>query len=208
MAHEIPTLAAETRDRVGTRYARRLREVGQVPAVVYGHKQEPVSVALNLRDLDLILAHGAHTLKLELPTGAETCLVRDVQRDHLGDKVVHVDLARVDLSETVEVEIDLEFYGESPALKEAGSVLLHEMQTLTVACRADSVPDGVRVDTSGLTRDSHITVADLVLPEGVAAADDPEKLVASISFVKAAPVEEETDEAAEPEVVGEKKDGD
>ncbi|MEM9296673.1 MAG: 50S ribosomal protein L25 [Planctomycetota bacterium] len=206
MAHEIPTLAAQARDRVGTRYARRLRDTGQIPAVVYGHKQDPVAIALNLRDIDDAIHHGAHTLRIKLPEGEETCLVRDIQRDHLGDKLVHVDLARVDLSETVQIEVDLEFHGESPALKEAGSVLLHEMQTLTIACRADSVPEAIRVDTSALSRDHHITVADVELPAGVTAADDPGKLVASISFVKAAPAEDETAEGDQPEVIGEKKD--
>jgi len=209
-AHDIPQLTCEPRERVGTRYAQRLRKQGRIPAVIYGHGEAPVHSHVSYEDLKNILHDHAHLIQAVIDGQTASCLIKDVQWDYLGSHIVHVDLTRVDLSEEVEVEVDLNFEGEPKALQEEGTMLEHPLTTLTIKCRADQIPDGITVNIEHLTADEPLTVAGLVLPEGVAAVDDPETLVAHI--VEVQEVEEEEpivdEDAAEPEVISKKKDDD
>jgi len=202
--HDIPTISSEVRDRIGTRYARRLREAGRLPAVVYGHQQDPVHVSVDAEKFTDILHDGAHLLHIELDGKQESVLVKDVQWDYLGREITHADLARVDLSEEVEVEIEIILEGEPKALDEEGAVLNHPLQMLEVKCRADSIPDNITHDISELTLDDLVTAGDLALPDGVKLVTDPETAVAQITIVAELPEPEavETDADAEPEVIG------
>lgn len=212
MANEIPQLSAQPREKTGSRYARRLRDEGRLPGVVYGHGEGAVSISLDEHAVEVALHSGSQLFNLEVGGNVQACLVKDVQYDHLGKLPVHLDLARVDLSEEVEVEVYFDFtHAPEDYLEDIeGAVINHEMNELTVKCRADSIPENIEVDQSSLTLDTPITVADLQLPEGVKTDEDPERVVASVTIVAAAPEPEEDedggDEGAEPEVIG--KDGD
>ena len=102
---EIPTIKAEPRKAAGSRAATRLRRVGKLPGVVYGHKQDTVPILLDRHDLELHLEHGAHLLQVDMGGKAQPCLIKDAQYDHLGSTLVHIDLARVDLNERVKVRV-------------------------------------------------------------------------------------------------------
>lgn len=202
--HEIPTVTSQPRPKLGTRYAARLRKEGQLPAVVYGHKQDNVPVTLDYRAFTDLLHHNVHLINLEVDSKREPCLIKDVQWDHLGSKIIHVDLARVDLSEEVDVEVEIVITGEPAALQQAGAVLSHPLDALEVRCRADEIPETITVDVGELGVNDAITVADLKLPEGVKAVTDAETVVAQITIVEEVPeeVEAEAAEGAEPEVIG------
>ena len=99
MTHDTPTLTALPRHRTGSRYARRLRQSGQLPAVIYGHKSDPLPVSIDEKDMLTLLHHGTHVMKLNVEGGGEeTCLIKDLQFGYLGDNVIHVDFARVALA--------------------------------------------------------------------------------------------------------------
>ncbi|MEM6392710.1 MAG: 50S ribosomal protein L25 [Planctomycetota bacterium] len=201
--HETPTLTAEARTKTGSRYARRLRDEGKLPAVVYGHGEGPASLTINAKTFGELLDTSAQLINLEIDGKAEPCLIRDVQYDHLHRYPVHADFTRVNLSENVTVEVELVTHGDPEALKEAGAVLNQEITALEVSCRADAIPDEIRVDISSLTGDSPITVGDITLPDGVTTDLDADQPVATIAIVKAAPEPdtEEADADAEPEVI-------
>jgi large subunit ribosomal protein L25 len=202
---DLPKLGAQQRERLGTRYAKRLRDTGQVPAVVYGHKQAPVHVAVDRWQFEDLLHHGAHLLNVATDSTAEPCLIKDVQYDYLGTHVVHIDFTRVDMSEQVEVELEIELTGEPEALNEEGAILSQEMNSIVVKCRADSIPEKLTHDIGALTGDAPLTVADLQLPSGMTTDIDPETMVAQIQVMQEQPEEEVTEEAAEgeePEVIG------
>ncbi|MEO0966501.1 MAG: 50S ribosomal protein L25 [Planctomycetota bacterium] len=198
--HETPTLDVEKRDRIGTRYARRLRDSGRLPAVVYGHGADPVHVSADAKDAYETLKQGHHLINVQLDGKPEPCLVKDIQFDYLGDTVIHLDLARVDLTEEVELDVDLVYKGEPDA--GAGAVVEHPHQQVKVSCKANAIPDELVVDVSGLTADHPLTAGDIALPDGVTLVSDPQMAVAAISTVK-----EVTDEElaaagdAEPEVI-------
>ena len=95
MASTTPTVAATLRERLGTRYTRRLRAQGLLPVVIYGHGEKPVSAAVNAKEMLGHLHHGSHVITVALGGASQTCLVKDLQFGYLGDNVIHVDLARV-----------------------------------------------------------------------------------------------------------------
>ena len=88
---EIATLQAERRQAGGTRAAQRLRRTGKLPGVIYGHHEDPETVAVNAHDLNVLLEHGAHVVQLDVDGSKTQVLIKDVQLDHLGASLVHVD---------------------------------------------------------------------------------------------------------------------
>ena len=201
MSSERPKMIAQTRERTGSRYALRLRRGGKLPAVIYGHGQDPAHVALDTESIEQALNDGSHLLDIDV-TGVkvETCLIKDIQYDFLGDHIIHVDLTRVDLSEEVEVNVPLILKGDSkaPGLKEAGAILENPMTDLQVKCRADAIPREIAVDVSTLEVGQSVSVGDLVMPAGVEAISDAEAVIAQISVA----VEEELEVEGEEEVAG------
>jgi large subunit ribosomal protein L25 len=188
----------------GSREARRLRKSGAIPAVLYGHMQETISLAVPADELSAVLRHGGHVVRLQ---GAvrDTALIREVQWDVWGSHVLHVDFARVSEDERVEVEIPIELRGEAPGAREGG-MLEHLLHSIRVACSATSVPDRIQVRINELGINQSITVGDLSLPAGVTVLADPQTVVVQCVPARAVPAEEEPalPGAAEPELIGRK----
>lgn len=201
---QLPRIKSEPRQRTGTRYARRLRTDGKLPGVVYGHGKGNVPIVVDAEAFNDILQEHSHLVEVELDGAAEPCLIKDVQWDHLSSRIIHVDLTRVDLSEEVEVDVEIELVGEPASLEEEGAVLSQPLTELTITCRADSIPENITVDIGELGVGDSITVGELTLPEGVKAVTDEDQMVVQISVVAEAPEEEEApvEGAEEPEVIG------
>jgi len=208
---QIPKIAVEAREHVGSRYAARLRKDGRLPAVIYGHKQDPIHVAADAKEVSDLLHLNAHVLEVVLGDKAEACLVKDVQWDHLGTTIIHLDLTRVDLTETVEVEVEVEFFGDAVGLKSPGTVLDHPYSVVAVKCLVSEIPESIRMNVAALDIDDTLTVADLELPSGVTCTMSEDTVLAAVRRLAVAEeVEEEAeavteDESAEPEVIGRDK---
>ncbi|MEQ9097180.1 MAG: 50S ribosomal protein L25 [Phycisphaerales bacterium] len=211
MHEDAPTLPARKRERMGSRYAKRLRDRGGLPAIVYGHGQDPLSVEFDAHEANIHFSKGERVFVLEME-GAdnEFVLLQDLQFDHLGTHIIHADFRRVDLSERVEVTVPLEFVGNAKGLKTAGAVLTHPVTELHLECAVTNLPDVLEVDISNLGVDEMITAGEIPLPkETMKLLTPPDTRVVSI-FVKAE-IEEtsegsEVDAAASPEVITEKKE--
>ena len=202
---ETVQLKVEKREGRGTRKARHLRKTGMVPGVVYGHKQETISVSLSAEELARVIRQGAHVVDLSLEGGLEKALIRDLQWDHLGKDLLHIDFERVSADERIEVPVRIELRGIAPGVT-GGGILDQPLHTLTVECLAIAIPDSIRVNINELQMDGAIHVKDLTLPEGVKALDDPDAIVVHI---KPPVVEAEAPVApaatAEPELIGRPK---
>lgn len=209
MQHETPTITVMPRERTGSRYSQRLRKTGRLPAVIYGHKKEAIHVSVDEEDILNHLQHGGHVMKLQVEGGKlETCLVKDLQFGYLGDNLLHIDFARVNLHEEVTVHVHLDYVGESAAAAKAGAILKHIMTELEVVCKVSEIPEAIKVDQSRL--ETILTVDDIVLPAGVRTEIDPSTPIATINFVHreevAAGEEVEVAEGeGEPEVISEAK---
>src|SRR5215216_6179864 len=121
MATQAPQIQASKREQLGSRANKRLRDAGHLPGVIYGHKEAIVPVTLPRKEVVNHLNHGAHLFDLALDGKSEKVLVKEVQYDHLGIEVIHVDFARVSLDEKVEVTVPVELKGE-PNTDEGGVV--------------------------------------------------------------------------------------
>lgn len=202
---ESPTFTVQPREGRGSQAARRLRRQGLVPAVVYGHKEATLSVTLSTDELHKAIRHGVRVVDLKVDGKTETVFIRDVQWDHLGKELLHVDFTRVAADERIVVTVPLELRGTAPGVT-AGGVLDQPIHTLSVECLAISIPDSIRVPIGELQIDGAIHVRDLVLPPGVKAMADPDAIVVHVTQkmeepeAAAAPVE--VPEQAEPEVIG------
>lgn len=165
----------------GTRVAKKLRASGRIPAIVYGHKQAPIPISIGRDSVWDMIKKSTHLAELQMSGGGapETVMVKDVQWDHLGKEIIHVDFTRVDASEKIEAEVRLDLRGEAPGVNEGGS-LEHLVHAITVTCRADAIPDAIKVDISGLHMGGAIHVRELTLPEGVVVKGDPEALVVHV----------------------------
>lgn len=206
---EAVKIQAEARDPAknkgtGTRAARKLRAQGRIPAIIYGHKLDPVPVSLSRESVWEMIKRSTHLAEISLNGATETVLVRDVQWDHLGKEILHLDFARVSADESVETDVRLDVRGTAPGVAEGGAleVLVH---TVRVTCRANAIPDAIRVDVSDLHLDQSILVRDLILPEGVTIDADPEQLLLHVTSRAAAPEPSPTAEAEaaaqQPEVI-------
>jgi large subunit ribosomal protein L25 len=189
----------------GSRANKRLRDTGRVPGVVYGHKEEVLSVSMDKLDVTHHLSKGAHVFDLSMNGKSETVLVKEVQYDHLGDDVIHVDFNRVSADERVKVAVPIELKGKP---KEAeGGVLTQVLASLEVDCLVLEIPEVIRHSVVDMKLDDVLHVKDLVLPAGVKALQDGELIVATVKEVKevltVAP-EAAEGAAAEPEVIGRK----
>lgn len=211
MNENAPTIKATKRDRVGSRYAKRLREQGHLPAIVYGHGEEPLSIAVDARDAVKHIKLGEKVFKLAVEgQGEELVLLRDLQYDYLGTNLVHADFSRVDLAEKVTAHVHITLKGDAKGLKQGGAVLTHPVTEITVECALRDLPDHLVVNIAELDADHTIFARDIELPKGVTLASSEDDVIAQIVMAsKAAMSEEEADAesgAAEPEITRQKGD--
>jgi large subunit ribosomal protein L25 len=204
MAAQSAQVTAKIRGELGSRANKRLRDAGLLPGVVYGHKEAVVPVTLPHKEVVNHLNRGAHIFDLQLEGKNEKVLVKDVQYDHLGTHVIHVDFTRVSLDEKVKVTIPVELKG-TPKGEADGGVLQQIIKQLEIECLVTEIPDALRHNVSDMALNSVLHIKDLHLPPGVRVIQDGEYIVATVKeileAVAAAPVEGET---AEPEVIGRK----
>ncbi|MBN2375624.1 MAG: 50S ribosomal protein L25 [Sedimentisphaerales bacterium] len=196
---ETIVLKAEKREQAGSRYSRKLRKQGLVPAIIYGHKTEPVAIQLNYHDLALELQHHHRLLDVELDGAQEKLLVKDVQHDYLGDKVIHVDLTRVNIDERVQVTVEVELRGTPVGVSEGG--VLDQINTdIELECLVTAIPESVRALVSDLKIGETLVAGDLELPAGAKLISDPTTAIATVSVVAEEAEEAEEAEVAEGEV--------
>jgi large subunit ribosomal protein L25 len=205
---EIVKLEAKTRKAAGSRAARRLRKAGELPAIVYGHQQEPEPVLVNAHALGQLLERGTHLVDLQLEGKSQPALIKDVQFAYLGTEPVHVDFVRVARDERVTVKVPLEYKGTPVGINEGG-VLEHDMVDVEIECLATEIPDSIRVSIADLRLGQSLHVKDLELPANVTAKTSPDAIVCSVRAKKeeaevAAPAEGEA--AAQPEIITRKRE--
>ena len=200
-------LKVSSREQTGTDACRRLRAQQLVPAVIYGHGEQTLPVSLPEHELELLLSHGARLLNISLNRKAQKVLVKEVQHDHLGMRIVHVDLVRVSLDEKIHLTIPIELRGAVDASSHGGGVVEQHLSELEIECLANNIPDSIRIPVGKLTLGDSIRVKDLSIDQGVTVLSDPEILVVSVKIVAAEISAEEAAPEAEPpseepEVIG------
>ena len=205
----MAALKARLRTERGTRAARGLRKEGLIPAVIYGHGQPTVSVALSEHEVDLAIHHGERILEIELDKKKENVLIKDVQWDTFGHQPIHVDLARVDLDERVQVTVPIALRGTPVGINEGG-VMQQSATEVEIEVAVREMPDEIRMSVVSLAVGETIRMSDLELPTGAKLLGDPEALVCSLILIAEEPEPEPTEpeEAPQPEVIGDRGEED
>jgi large subunit ribosomal protein L25 len=207
----VMQLSGSRREKLGKGGARKARAAGEIPAVLYGHGEEPLAVAVKARDFDLMLrAHkgGNPIVNLSMNGGEYTALVRAVQYDPVTHLIIHIDFQHISLTEMVEVEVPVHVEGLAVGVKDGGGILEQITRHNAVRCLPTDIPTSINVDVSALGIGDSIHVSDLQVAN-IAILSDPATTVATIVpptvveepvAAEAAPVGE-----AEPEVIAKGK---
>lgn len=213
MSDETYTLVAKARERTGSRYSKRIREAGGLPAVVYGRGKDPVSITLDAKETISHIAKGEKVFELTLDgsDARQHVIVKDLQYDYLGTNIVHADLARIELTDRVDVSVPLHLVGDAPGLRTSGAIMTHPVTQLELNVLVTNLPDFIEVDVSEMQAGDVIHAGDVKLPKDtMKLLSDPEGVVAHV-VVQAEDAgdgeeAEVSGDAAQPEVLGEKKD--
>ena len=192
-------LTATVRDKVGKGAARTVRRQGLIPAVIYGGKEPPLSIALSDREVFFkIHAGGFMTTVAEINVNGDTIrtLPRDFQLDPVSDRPLHVDFLRILAGSTVTVDVPVHFVNEagSPGIRRGGvlNVVRHRIE---IECLADAIPDHIVADLTGLDINDSLHISAMTLPEGVKPTIERDFTVATVAAP--AGIKEEMRAAAE-----------
>jgi large subunit ribosomal protein L25 len=190
---EDTKVRAELRENFGKGYARRLRAAGKIPAVIYGHGTDPQHVALPGHQVSLLIRRANAVLELDVAGTQQLTLVKDVQKDPVHQIIEHIDLLVVKKGEKIAVDVPIVVVGE-PA---PGTIANLDAVSVALEVEATHIPENIELDVEGLEDGTHITAADLTLPQGATLVADPEMLIIAISVPAATVAAEEEIEAAD-----------
>jgi large subunit ribosomal protein L25 len=175
-------LSAEVRVSFGKGAARKLRVLGKIPAVIYGHGTEPKHVSLPGHETALLLRKSNVVLTLDIAGDQQLALIKDVQKDPVRQIIEHIDLIVVRKGEKVTVEVPVHVEGDSFP----GTLVIIDHNTIALETEATHIPESVTVSVEGLEEGSQILAGDVVLPAGTTLVTDPLALVINITVPRAA----------------------
>ena len=198
-------LKAKVRENSGSAQSRRSRGEGNIPAVVYGLGMDPVSVEIDAREFTNALKTEAGSnviFNLEIGKEKYTALAREIQKHVYRNEFLHVDFVQVDLSQTVDADVQINFTGIPMGVKEEGGVVQTVNSTITITALPTNIPTSLDLDISELNVGDNLAAADVDLPEGVELAnDEDDSILITITIPRAAVEEEEEIEGLEGEEV-------
>ncbi len=205
-------LKANLRDGIGKQKAKQIRLNKQIPAVVYGHgiKSTPIHVGKD-EFLKVIHTKAGENVIIQLTvegpkTIEKTVVIKEIQHSPTTDAIQHIDFNAISLTEKIKVKVPLHVKGDAPGMKEGGvlDVVHHEIE---VECLPTNIPERIDADISALKIGDAIHINELVFPSGVVPQFEPEEVIVAVHAPKAEVAPEAVAEgAAEPEVIGKKKD--
>jgi large subunit ribosomal protein L25 len=191
-------LQAELREGTGKGVARKLRQSGRVPAVLYGHGNDAVALSVDSRDLYHLLhtSAGSNVLVDVVVDGTDhLAMPREIQRDAIRGSFWHVDFLEVSRDETIAVDVPIHVVGESVGVKQGG-VLEHHLWDLHVECLPGDVPEAIEVDITALEVGDSLKVSDLTITSGVTVLTGEDESVLAVVVPQAREVEEAEEAAA------------
>jgi large subunit ribosomal protein L25 len=193
------------REQTGSRRMHRLRASGVVPAILYGHGEKAVNLAIGDAEVKSLIRHGARVVDLEGAVN-EKAFVRELQWDTYGVDVLHIDLTRVSADERVTLEVNVELRGTAAGQAEGG-VVDHVTHTVEIECLVIAIPDKLVLRIADLKLNGHLNADKIELPEGAKLITDPDKTIVTCSPPAVeAEVAAPASDGAEPEVIKRKTD--
>ena len=205
------SLNAQARTEKGKGATGRLRKLGMIPTIVYGMDVDPVLISINMHVFQTSTSKLAGENAIFAVTAEGTDLkdqltvIRDVQRDPVTERIMHLDLLRIDINKPIEVDVQVTSKG-SPIGLISGGQLEHGLRSLRLRCLPNAVPNAIEVDISGLALNQSLHVRDLSLGEGIEIMSHDYDVLFLVAAPRAEKEEVVEAAAATPEVVGKKEE--
>jgi large subunit ribosomal protein L25 len=199
------SLNASVRTESGKGAARKIRQSGNIPSVIYGHGREPQSLLTNARETERLLkgiATSATVIELNIDGTVAKTLIREIQRHPFKRHIMHIDFQELVAGETVSVRCPIVYVGTPDGVRHEGGLLDQIMHELHIEVDPSNIPNHIDIDISHLKLGKSMHVSDLKLAAGIKIMDDPESTLCVVQAPKAA-VEAVPAEptAAEPELI-------
>ena len=205
------TLSATVRAETGKGVARKLRQAGNIPAVIYGHAREPQSLVLNARETERLvksISVSSTVIELAIDGRSARTLIREIQRHPFKRSILHVDFQELVAGETVSVKCPIVYVGTPEGVRLEGGMLDQIMHELHIAVDPASIPDHINVDVSAIKLGKSLHVSDLTVPAGIKIVDDATSTVCIVQQSKTHADAPAADGAAEPELIRKPKPDD
>lgn len=198
------SLSASVRADTGKGAARKIRQEGNIPSVIYGHGREPQSLLTNARETERLLkgiATSATVIELSIEGKVARTLIREIQRHPFKRHIMHIDFQELVAGETVSMRCPIAFVGVADGVRHEGGLLDQIMHELHIEVDPSNIPNHIDVDVSALKLGKSLHVGDLKLPAGIKVLDDAANTVCVVQAPKAAVEVAPVDGAAEPELI-------
>jgi len=212
---ETRKLETEYRESRGKESARKMRAQGNIPAIVYGGTEEPISIWVAEHDLRRLFSTKWETAIVDLVVKGKVkkecnAIVKNVQQHPASGKVLHVDFQYILKGEKIRLVVPITLNGEPRGVKEMGGILEHGLRELAIRCFPRHIPDTIEIDVEQLGIHDSIPVREITAAyPDLEILDDPESILANVvpPKVEAEPVAEEEEVEGEPEVIAKGKEG-
>ena len=197
-------LNASVRTESGKGAARKIRQAGNIPSVIYGHGREPQSLLTNARETERLLkgiATSATVIELNIDGKVARTLIREIQRHPFKRHIMHIDFQELVAGETVSVRCPIAYVGVPDGVRHEGGLLDQIMHELHIEVDPSNIPNHIDVDVTGLKLGKSMHVSDLTLPAGIKVLDDADMTVCVVQVPKTAVEPVAADAAPEPELI-------
>jgi len=193
------SLDADVREQTGKGGARKMRQQGKIPAILYGRKMEPVTLSVNEHEFNRMLfkTQGEQVIfTLNLGSNGSSreeklALIKEMQRHPVNDRVRHIDFFAISVDEKIKIEVPVTPIGKAKGVEVSGGVLELIQRTVTISCLPLAIPKEIELDVSDLDIGDALHVKDLTPPEGVEFIDPPDTTLLTVVGAAAPAVEEE-----------------
>jgi large subunit ribosomal protein L25 len=195
----ISQLNATARAGTGTGVARKIRQAGNIPGIIYGHGREPFNLSVNARDTEKLLTQisaASTVIELNIDGAPSRTLIREIQRHPFKRNILHIDFQELVAGEKVTVSVPLRFVGTAEGVRNSGGILEEVMHQLHIRVDPSAIPDHIDIDVNELTIGHSLHIRDIVLPDGVTVLDNEDATICVVTAPKTA-VEETPVAAAE-----------
>lgn len=185
---------------------RRLRATGQVPAVLYGGGREAVSITVDRKKVRELLKKGGgeHAIFLLKRVGSDQqrhAMIRDMQVNPRTNELVHLDFQRVNMDESIRVQVAIHIIGIPYGVKTDGGILDFVTREIEIECLPKDLPESIDLDVTEMRIGQHVESGQLTLPAGVKLADDEDRLIMSVSYARTGADADEEAKTETPEII-------
>jgi large subunit ribosomal protein L25 len=190
-------LNTELRAEIHKSVNKRLRREGKIPAVYYFHRESPIPLSVDLKELKGAIHSGAHIIELQMGNKTHICILRTLQHNPVTEEITHADFMGITLKEDITVDVPIIIEGTAIGVKDFGGVLAQQLWDIEVKCKATDIPDSYTVNVSNLNIGDSISVADITVAEKVEILTPASSSIVSVVKATGMKVDEEAVEEGE-----------